>query len=151
MVVESAVKRPLEVLLAEDREDDALLTREAFRRSGRQVNLHHVENGEECMAFLRRENRHAQAPAPDLLLLDLNMPLMGGREVLAAIVADERLRHLPVVVLTTSRADVDVLDMYRMRCSSYITKPVDFDQFLAVMSVLADYWITVVELPSGHY
>ena len=142
-----AVTRPLEVLLAEDREDDALLTREAFRRSGRPVNVHHVENGLECLAFLRKEDRHAQAPTPDLVLLDLNMPLMGGREVLAAIVAEERLKHLPVVVLTTSDADADVLDMYRMRCSSYVTKPVDFDRFLKVISVLAEYWTTLVVLP----
>ena len=147
MANELASTRSFEILLAEDREDDALLTREAFRRSGRQVNLHHVENGVECMAFLRREGRYAQAPAPDLLLLDLNMPLMNGREVLAGIAADERLRQLPVVVLTTSNADADVLDMYRLRCSSYVTKPVDFDQFLKVVSVLAEYWISVVVLP----
>lgn len=147
MVSELASARPFEVLLAEDREDDALLTREAFKRSGRPVNLHHVENGLECMAFLRKEGRHARAPTPDLLLLDLNMPLMGGREVLAAIVADERLKHLPVVVLTTSDAETDVLDMYRMRCSSFITKPVDFEQFLKVVSGLVEYWMTVVVLP----
>ena len=147
MARDPSTARPIEILLAEDREDDALLTREAFRRSGREVNLHHVENGLECMAFLRREGRHAQAPAPDLLLLDLNMPLMGGREVLAAIVSDERLKHLPVIVLTTSDADADVLGMYRLRCSSYITKPVDFDRFLKVVSTLAEYWMTLAVLP----
>ena len=147
MSLEPAVSVPIEVLLAEDREDDAMLTREAFRRSGRQVNLHHVENGIQCMAFLRKEGHYAHAPAPDLLLLDLNMPLMNGREVLAAIVADERFRHLPVIVLTTSDAVEDVRDMYQMRCSSYVTKPVDFDRFLKVIAGLVEYWTNLVVLP----
>jgi two-component system, chemotaxis family, response regulator Rcp1 len=147
MANDGAATRAIEVLLAEDREDDALLTREAFRRTGRRINLHHVENGLACMAFLRNEDPYVEAPTPDLLLLDLNMPLMSGQEVLAAIVADERLRHLPVVVLTTSDADLDVLAMYQMRCSSYITKPVDFDRFLNVISVLAEYWTSLVVLP----
>ena len=139
--------RPAEILLVEDNENDVLLTREAFRRSHLMVNLHHARDGEECMAFLRRQGRHAGAPTPDLILLDLNMPRKGGKEVLAEIGADDTLRHLPVIVLTTSAADRDVLEMYRLRCSGYIVKPVDFEQFAQAVKQFADYWFTVVVLP----
>lgn len=144
-----AGSRPAEILLVEDNEYDLILTREGFRRAKLQVNLHHVDNGEECMAFLRKEGRHAQAPTPDLILLDLNMPVMDGREVLAELVADDRLRHLPVVILTTSADERDILDMYRLRCSGYIVKPVDFEQFQRVVHELANFWFTVVVLPTA--
>jgi two-component system response regulator len=143
-----ARSRPAEILLVEDNENDVLLTREAFRRAHLMVNLHHTRDGEECMAFLRRQGQYAAAPAPDLVLLDLNMPRKGGREVLAEIAADEALKHLPVIVLTTSAAERDVHEMYRLRCSGYIVKPVDFDQFARVVKQFADYWFTVVVLPS---
>jgi two-component system, chemotaxis family, response regulator Rcp1 len=143
--------RPIEVLLAEDSEHDVELTRIGFEKARLAINLHHVEDGEQCLAFLRREGKYADAPTPDLLLLDLNMPILDGREVLSAIVEDERLRHLPVVVLTTSREATDIQSMYKLRCSSYITKPVDFDQFVRVVRTLTDYWFTVVVLPSDQH
>jgi two-component system, chemotaxis family, response regulator Rcp1 len=139
--------RPAEILLVEDSENDVLLTQEAFRDAKLKVRLHHVANGELCMAFLRRQGRFADAPVPDLILLDLNLPVMDGREVLREIAADARLQHLPVVILTTSSSEQDILDMYKLRCSSYITKPVDFDQFVRVIRSLGDYWLTVVVLP----
>ena len=142
-----ARSRPAEILLVEDNENDVLLTREAFRRAHLMVNLHHARDGQECMDFLRREGRYADAPTPDLILLDLNMPRKSGKEVLAEIGADAALRHLPVIVLTTSSTDRDVLEMYRLRCSGYIVKPVDFEQFSRVLRQFADYWFTVVVLP----
>jgi two-component system response regulator len=141
--------RPAEILLVEDNENDVFLTREGFSRAKLAVNLHHVENGEKCMNFLRRSGSYASAPVPDLILLDLNMPVMNGREVLEEIVNDESLRRLPVVILTTSAADRDVLDLYKLRCSSYITKPVDFTQFQKLIQEFTDYWFTVVVLPSA--
>lgn len=140
--------RPAEILLVEDNDNDVELTRIGFRRTRLAVNLHHVPDGVECMAFLRKEGTYAGTPMPDLILLDLNMPRMGGREVLEAISRDEKLRHLPVVVLTTSDADRDVLGSYRLRCSSYIVKPVDFENFARVVQSLTDYWFTLVVLPS---
>jgi len=102
------------------------------------------------MAFLLREAPFEDAPCPDLILLDLNMPVMSGREVLGAIVADERLAHLPVVVLTTSNAPEDILGMYRLRCSAYITKPVSFQRFVEIVQGLMSYWFGVVSLPSAE-
>ena len=139
--------RPVEVLLAEDNDDDVELTRQGFRRAKLLLNLHRVEDGEKCMAFLRKEGEYENVPTPDLILLDLNMPKMGGREVLAEMIKDDRLKGLPVVVLTTSEQEEEVLKMYEMRCSSYIVKPVDFDQFLKVVRTIAEYWFTVVVLP----
>lgn len=142
--------RTAEILLVEDNQDDVVLARRGFERARLPVHLHHVENGEECMAFLRKSGIYAQAPTPDLILLDLNMPVMDGREVLAEMVADEALRQMPVVVLTTSADERDVLEMYRFRCSSYIVKPVDFDHFLAAIKCISRYWFTVAVLPSGN-
>jgi len=139
--------RPAEVLLVEDDDNDAFITRKGFEEAKLTLNLHHVENGQECMAFLCKEGQHANAPTPDLILLDLNMPVMDGREVLAEIVKDQQFRKLPVVVLTTSHGEKDILDMYNLRCSSYIVKPVDFIQFQRVIQQLSDYWFTVVVLP----
>jgi CheY-like chemotaxis protein len=139
--------RPAEILLVEDNDNDVELTRLGFERCKLLVNLHRVRNGEECMAFLRKEGNYADKPTPDLILLDLNMPRMDGREVLAEIAADESLRHLPTVVLTTSSADQDILSAYKLRCSSYIVKPVDFQQFVRVIQLITDYWFTVVVLP----
>lgn len=140
--------RPAEILLVEDNLDDVLLTRMGFERAGAPVNLHHVENGEECLAFLRKQGIHGEAPTPDLILLDLNMPIMDGREVLSEMNADPALRQIPVVVLTTSADEQDLQDLYRLRCNSYIVKPVDFDQFQAAIEALCHYWFSIAALPT---
>jgi CheY-like chemotaxis protein len=139
--------RAAEVLLVEDNENDVELTRIGFKKSKLRLNLHHVKDGVECMNFLRKQGAYAGAPRPDLILLDLNMPRMTGQEVLAEIVADEALCTLPVIVMTTSTNDEEIIRMYKLRCSSYIAKPVDLEQFLRVVQSLADYWFTVVILP----
>jgi chemotaxis family two-component system response regulator Rcp1 len=149
MTSELVRTRPAEILLAEDNENDVELTRQGFKKCKLLLNLHHVKDGVECMAFLRKEGKYCDAPTPDLLLLDMNMPRMDGREVLAEMVADEILSTIPVVVLTTSAQDEEILKMYKLRCSSYIVKPVDFDQFLYVVRSIAEYWFTVVVLPVG--
>jgi len=139
--------RTAEILLVEDNDDDVLLTRESFQRSKLAVNLHCVRDGEECMAFVRKKGRYSDAPTPDVILLDLNLPRMDGREVLAEISGDRSLCHLPVVILTTSAADEEILKMYKLHCSSYIVKPVNFEQFVRVVRAFGDYWLTVVVLP----
>jgi two-component system, chemotaxis family, response regulator Rcp1 len=140
--------RPAEVLLVEDNDNDVELTRQGFKRGKLLVNLHCVSDGEQCLAFLRKQGEYASVPTPDLILLDLNMPKVNGREVLAEMMKDENLKSLPVVVLSTSEEGEEILKMYKMRCSSYIVKPVDFDQFLNVVRAIADYWFTVVVLPT---
>lgn len=140
--------RPAEILLVEDNDDDAELMRLGFAKAKLAVNMHRVRNGEECMAFLRREGDHADALVPDLILLDLNMPRMDGREVLTEISGDDALRHLPVVVMTTSSADQDIIDSYKLRCSSYVVKPVDFTQFAEAVRSIANYWFSLVVLPT---
>ena len=143
--------RPADILLVEDNEDDVELTRAGFERAHLAVNLHHVENGEECMAFLRKEGEHARSPTPDLILLDLNMPVMDGREVLAELIRDDSLNHIPVVILTTSVNDRDVLDTYKLKCSAYATKPVDFNEFLGVVQGIANFYFTVIVLPPNDH
>ena len=147
MSVDISKCRPVELLLVEDNENDVRLTEISFQRSKLAVNMHHVENGEKCLAFLRKEDDFADAVTPDLILLDLNMPVMDGREVLAEIVKDDKLKHLPVVVLTTSDDERDVLSMYKLRCSSYVTKPVDFNKFQEIIQNLNSYWFTIVMTP----
>jgi chemotaxis family two-component system response regulator Rcp1 len=139
--------RPAEVLLVDDTDDVAELTRIGFERARLAVRLHHVSDGEECMRFLRREGPYAAAPVPDLILLDLNMPKMDGHEVLEEINRDEALRHLVVVVLTSSKADEDVLRSYKLRCSSYLVRPIDFDSFAQMVRSLSNYWFSLVVLP----
>ena len=139
--------RSAEVLLVEDNEDEVFLTRRAFHTVSPLINLHHVENGEKCLNFLRRQPPYAQAPVPDLILLDINMPVMSGRDVLKAISADQALCHLPVVVMTTSTEENEIYEMYRLRCNSYITKPVNFERFVQVVGQLCDYWLNLVNLP----
>jgi two-component system, chemotaxis family, response regulator Rcp1 len=141
--------RPAEILLAEDNENDVELIRMGFKKSKLLINLHHVKDGEECMAFLRKQGKYADVATPDMILLDLNMPRMDGREVMTEMVADETLCYIPVVVLTTSAQDEEILKMYKLRCSSYIVKPVDFEKFLQVIRCFANYWFTVVVLPTG--
>lgn len=147
--MELELARPAEVLLVEDNETDVILTRKSFERARLAVNLHHVSNGEQCMAFLQRGSGYESAPTPDLILLDLNMPVMDGRETLARLVEDERLQHLPVVVLTTSDDERDIFDMYQLRCSAYLTKPVDFPKFQELVTQLGIWWFTLVVLPNA--
>jgi CheY-like chemotaxis protein len=137
----------IEVLLVEDDPGDVLMTREAFEEHKVANRLSVVSDGVSAMAFLRKEGEHAQAATPDLILLDLNLPRMDGREVLAAVKADERLRHIPVVVLTTSEAEEDVLRSYALHANAYVTKPVDFDRFIQVVRQIDDFFVTVVRLP----
>ncbi len=139
--------RPAVILLVEDNDDDVELTRLGFQRARLAVQLQHVSNGDECLAFLRKEGPYAAAPTPDIILLDLNMPRMGGLEVLEEINRDERLKHLVIVVMTSSKADEDVLRSYKLRCSSYLVKPVNFEAFAKMIQSLGDYWFSLVLLP----
>lgn len=137
----------IEVLLVEDDPGDVLMTREAFDDNKVKNNLSVVSDGVDALAFLRKEGKYADAPNPDLILLDLNLPRMDGREVLAEIKADERLRHIPVVVLTTSGSHEDVVGSYRLHANAYVTKPVDFEQFIKVVRQIDDFFVGVVRLP----
>nr|WP_067178722.1 response regulator [Microtetraspora niveoalba] len=140
--------RPIEVLLVEDDAGDVLLTREAFELNKVKNRLHVVNDGEQAMAFLRREGEYADAPRPDMILLDLNLPRKDGREVLAEVKADPGLRSIPVVVLTTSEAEEDIVRSYHLHANAYVSKPVDFDQFIRVVRQIDDFFVTVVKLPS---
>lgn len=137
----------VEILLVEDNPGDVRLTQEALKESKVLNNLHVAYDGVEAMEFLRREGEHAEAPRPDLILLDLNLPKKDGREVLAEIKAEEALKRIPVVVLTTSKADQDILKMYDHFANCYITKPIDFGQFVDVVKSIENFWLTIVKLP----
>jgi CheY-like chemotaxis protein len=137
----------IEVLLVEDDPGDVLLTKEAFADNKVKNNLSIVSDGEEATAYLRRTGVHANAPRPDLILLDLNLPRKDGREVLRDIKADPDLRSIPVVVLTTSEADEDILNSYDLHANAYVTKPVDFDSFIRIVRQIDDFFVTVVKLP----
>lgn len=139
--------RPAEVLLVDDSHSDAELAKMGFDCVRMPVNLHHVVNGDECMAFLRKQGRYANAPTPDLVLLDLHMPLVNGFEVLQELQLDDRLRCFPVVVMTTSNLEKDVARAYELGCHSYIVKPMSFDSFVSRLQTLAEYWFSVVTLP----
>src|SRR4051812_13941102 len=142
-------ERPVETLLVEDNEADIRLTREVFS-DGRVLNkLSVVRDGEEAMAFLKRRPPYADAPRPDLVLLDLNLPRKDGREVLAEMKNDEELRKIPVVILTTSRAEADVVRTYELHANCYIVKPVELSQFVAVVRSIEDFWLTLVRLPTA--
>jgi two-component system, chemotaxis family, response regulator Rcp1 len=138
-----------EILHVDDDDGVVELTREVFKLTKLTVNLNHTKDGEECMAFLRKKGKYADAPTPDIILLDLNMPRMDGREVLTEICRDEKLCHLPVIIFTTSQDEQEILKMYELRCSSYIVKPIDFDQFVHTIESLSKYWLTVVVLPTA--
>jgi CheY-like chemotaxis protein len=138
----------IEILLVEDNPGDVLLTREALRDSKMRNRLHVAADGVEALAFLRREGRHAGAPAPDLILLDLNLPRKDGREVLAEVKADPALRHIPVVILTSSQAEQDIARAYDLHANCYVTKPVDLDQFLTIVRSIEQFWFTIVKLPT---
>ena len=147
-MAQSQPARQIEVLLVEDDPGDVLMTREAFVSHKLTNQLHVVQDGADAMAFLRREGEYADAPRPDLVLLDLNLPRMDGREVLQAIKTDPSLANIPVVVLTTSEAEEDVLRSYSLHANAYVTKPVDFERFIDVVRQIDDFFVSVVRLPS---
>jgi chemotaxis family two-component system response regulator Rcp1 len=143
--------RPVEILLVEDNPGDVRLTIEALRVSKLHNQLNVARDGVEALAFLRREGAFSDAVRPDLIVLDLNLPKKGGREVLAEIKADAALRTIPVVILTTSRAEQDVLRSYELQANCYITKPVDLEQFMTVVKSIEDFWLTIVTLPGATH
>ncbi|HWT26039.1 MAG TPA: response regulator [Solirubrobacteraceae bacterium] len=138
---------PIEVLLVEDDPGDVLLIQEAFADNKVRNRLHTVADGVDALRFLRQEDEFAEAPRPDLILLDLNLPRKDGREVLAEVKTDEALQQIPVVVLTTSKLEEDVLRSYRLHANAYVTKPVDFDRFIEVVRQIDEFFVTVVKLP----
>lgn len=138
---------PIEVLLVEDNPGDVRLTREAFRSARMEMPLHVASDGVEAMAFLRREGEFARVPRPDLILLDLNLPRMDGREVLAQIKEDESLRTIPTVILTTSEADSDILRSYQLQANCYLSKPVQLEDFETLIQSVNDFWLTRAKLP----
>ena len=140
--------RLIEVLMVEDSPDDVELAREALREGKLGIGLHVSADGVEGLAFLRREGKHAEAPAPDLILLDLNMPRMDGRELLAEIKADEELARIPVVVLTTSEAERDIVASYKLHANCFISKPVDFEKFIEIVQAIEEFWFKIVKLPN---
>ena len=140
--------KPIEILLVEDNPADVRLTQEALKEGKVRNNLFVARDGVEALEFLRRQGPHANATKPDLILLDLNLPRKDGREVLADIKNDDTLRSIPVVVLTTSSAEADILKSYNLHANCYITKPVDLEQFVQVIKSIDDFWLTVVRLPS---
>jgi chemotaxis family two-component system response regulator Rcp1 len=141
-----------EVLLVEDSPGDVRLTQEAFRDFDKSVHLHVAVDGVDAMAFLERRGVHANAPRPDFILLDLNLPRMDGREVLARIKSDENLRAIPTVILTTSDAETDVANSYKLQANCYLSKPVQLDEFESLVKSITEFWLTKVKLPrkAGH-
>jgi two-component system, chemotaxis family, response regulator Rcp1 len=138
---------PIEVLLVEDSVGDVRLTREAFKDARVHINLHVAVDGDDAMAFLKRERQYADAPRPDLILLDLNLPKKDGREVLKEIKENPTLATIPVVILTTSASEEDILRTYQLHANCYITKPVDLEGFLKVVKSIDTFWLSVVKLP----
>ena len=139
--------RSIEILLVEDNPGDTRLTIEAMREAKMRNRIHVVEDGVEAMELLRRQGRFGDAPRPDLILLDLNLPRMDGREVLAEVKSDPDLKRIPVVVLTTSRAEEDVIRAYDLHANCYVTKPVDLAQFMKIVAQIDEFWVKVVTLP----
>jgi CheY-like chemotaxis protein len=141
--------KPIEILLVEDSEGDARLAREALKESKIMNNVHHVMDGVEAMNFLHRKEKYLNAPRPDIILLDLNLPRKDGREVLAEIKNDTDLKRIPVVVLTISNDEQDILKTYNLHVNCFITKPIDLTQFLKVIHSIEDFWLSIVKLPNG--
>lgn len=144
-----SVGHPIHILLIEDNAADVRLTREALKDAQVATALHVVPDGVEALAYLRHEGAYAAEPRPHVILLDLNLPRMDGRELLAHVKADPGLRRIPVVILTTSQAEQDILRTYDLHANCYITKPVDLDQFLGVMRLVEAFWLNLVQLPNG--
>jgi len=141
-------ERPMEILLVDDNPGDVRLTAEALKDGEVENRLHTAKDGMEAIAFLRRKGRYIDAPRPDLILLDLNMPRMNGRQVLAEIKEDSALKHIPVIILTGSRDMDDIVRMYDLHANCYVTKPIDFEQFTMMVKSITDFWLTIVRLPS---
>jgi CheY-like chemotaxis protein len=137
----------IDVLLVEDNPGDVRLTREAFREANASIRLHVASDGVEAMAFVRQEGPHADAPRPDLILLDLNLPKMDGREVLAQIKRDDRLKTIPTIILTTSGAQADILRSYQLHANAYVSKPLQLDAFQSLVSSINEFWLTKARLP----
>ncbi len=144
----SELGRPAEVLLVEDDYDDVELTRASFAGAKFRVNLHHAADGQECMSFLAQEGKFKDAIRPDIILLDLNLPVMDGRETLVKIKEDDRYRNIPVIVLTTSSNGKDVIEMYRQHCSAYLIKPLDYVKFQDCIRQVTNFWFELVVLPN---
>ena len=142
-----SLHRPIEILLVEDSPADILITREAFEEARLLNDIHVVEDGIQAMEFLRREGIYASAPRPDLILLDLNLPRKNGREVLAEIKADNSLKVIPVIILTTSNAHDDIMQAYDLHANCYVVKPVGFESFLKAVQTIRNFWFSVVALP----
>ena len=147
---DNVTHKPVHILLVDDDPLDVRLTREALREGKVYTEIESVYDGMDAMAYLRREGKYEQATRPDLILLDLNMPRKDGREVLAEIKADSALRHIPVVILTTSRADQDVIQTYDLGANAYVVKPVDLDQLVTIVQKIEEFWFTVVKLPPKY-
>lgn len=143
-----ATARPIEILLVEDNPGDIILTKEAFADAKIKNNIHIAKDGEEALSYLNRLNGFEQSIKPDLILLDLNLPKIDGREVLDSIKSNETLCHIPVVVLTSSEAEQDILETYELHANSYVVKPINLDQFVNVIQAIENFWFTVVTLPS---
>ena len=139
---------PVEILMVEDNPGDVRLTRECFRDAGADIQLHVAVDGVEAMRFLRRDGQHADAPRPDLILLDLNLPKMDGREVLAHIKHDNELKAIPTIILTTSDAEADIVRSYQLQANCYLNKPVQLDAFENLVRSISDFWLMKVQLPS---
>lgn len=142
--------RPVELLLVEDNPGDVLLTTECLRDCGTRNRLHVVADGQEALSFVRRQGRYADAPRPDLVLLDLNLPRLGGREVLAEMKGDNALRCIPVVIFSSSTADRDVMAAYRLHANSYVTKPAEYDALVQVMKSIELFWLASARLPPAR-
>jgi CheY-like chemotaxis protein len=142
------IDKPVEILLVEDNEGDIGLIEEVFEEAKIRNTLHIAEDGEEAILFLRGEGKFSGSPRPDIILLDLNLPKKDGREVLREIKEDNNLKNIPVVVLTTSRAEKDILRSYDLRANAYVTKPLDFDQLIKVVKSIENFWLEVVKLPT---
>ncbi len=142
------IDKPVEILLVEDNEGDVGLIEEVFEEAKIRNNLHVAEDGEEAILFLRGEGKFSGSPRPDIILLDLNLPKKDGREVLREIKEDDNLKNIPVVVLTTSRAEKDILRSYDLHANAYVTKPLDFDQLIKVVKSIENFWLEVVKLPT---
>jgi CheY-like chemotaxis protein len=146
-MIEQMAQKTIEILLVEDNPGDVRLTMEALKECKVRNKLYVVEDGIEALAFLRKQGKYANFPRPDLILLDLNLPVKDGRAVLTEIKEAPSLRRIPVVILTTSKAEEDIIKTYDLHANCYITKPVDFDQFINIVKKIEDFWLTIVKLP----